>query len=66
MDEMLPDAWQTVSREDDTTYKLLVVLFSLEVSKFQVALRSLSSEVGIKSGYLKTDRISNSRWKSLG
>lgn len=49
---MLPDAWQTVSREDDAMYKLLVVLFSLEVSKFQVALRSLSSEVGIKSGYL--------------
>ncbi|WP_334811416.1 hypothetical protein [Nostoc sp.] len=53
------------SCEDDATYKLLVVLFSLEVSRFQVALRSLSSEVGIKSGYLKTARISNSQWKSL-
>ncbi|MEH2178657.1 DnaB-like helicase C-terminal domain-containing protein [Nostoc sp.] len=39
-----------------------VVLFSLEMSKFQVAVRSLSSEAGIESGYLKTGR---SQWQLL-
>ena len=40
---------QTVNREDDATYKLPLIVFSLEMSKFQVTLRSLSSVVGIEA-----------------
>jgi replicative DNA helicase len=46
-------------------YKLPVILFSLEMSKFQITLRSLASEAGIESGYLKTGRISDGQWEAV-
>lgn len=42
-----------------------VVVFSLEMSKLQIAMRALSSEANIESGYLKSGRISNTQWQSL-
>ena len=48
-----------------TSHKLPVILFSLEMSKFQIALRSLASEVGIESGFIKTGRISDGQWDAV-
>ncbi|MBW4607734.1 MAG: replicative DNA helicase [Hassallia sp. WJT32-NPBG1] len=42
-----------------------VVLFSLEMSKTQIAMRMLCAETNIESGFLKTGRISNSQWQPL-
>lgn len=46
-------------------YQFPVVVFSLEMSKLQIAMRALSGEAGIESGYLKTGRISNKQWEPL-
>ncbi|MEH2462244.1 replicative DNA helicase [Nostoc sp.] len=46
-------------------YHFPVVVFSLEMSKLQIAMRALSGEAGIESGYLKTGRISNKQWEPL-
>jgi replicative DNA helicase len=46
-------------------YQFPVVVFSLEMSKLQIAMRALSGEAGIESGYLKTGRISNTQWEPL-
>lgn len=46
-------------------YRLPVIIFSLEMSKMQVAMRSLASEAGIESNCLKTGRISQSQWEPL-
>ncbi|MHC5729644.1 MAG: replicative DNA helicase, partial [Nostoc sp.] len=48
-----------------SAYQFPVVVFSLEMSKLQIAMRALSGEAGIESGYLKTGRISNKQWESL-
>ncbi|BAZ07114.1 replicative DNA helicase [Calothrix sp. NIES-3974] len=45
--------------------RLPVAIFSLEMSKEQLALRMLSSEAGIESSYLKSGRISQNQWESL-
>ncbi|MEA5504980.1 replicative DNA helicase [Halotia wernerae UHCC 0503] len=42
-----------------------VIVFSLEMSKLQIAMRALSAEAKIESGYLKTGRISNTQWQPL-
>jgi replicative DNA helicase len=44
---------------------LPVVLFSLEMSKTQVAMRLLSGEANIESNYLRTGRISDRQWGTL-
>jgi replicative DNA helicase len=44
---------------------LPVVLFSLEMSKTQIAMRMLCAETSIESGFLKTGRISDSQWQPL-
>lgn len=44
---------------------LPVVLFSLEMSKSQIAMRMLSGEVEIENSYLKTGRISDSQWEPI-
>lgn len=48
-----------------SAYHFPVVVFSLEMSKLQIAMRALSGEAGIESGYLKTGRISNKQWEPL-
>ncbi|BAY15072.1 DnaB helicase [Anabaenopsis circularis NIES-21] len=48
-----------------SAYRYPVVVFSLEMSKLQIAMRALSSEANIESGYLKSGRISNTQWQSL-
>jgi replicative DNA helicase len=48
-----------------STYRNPVVVFSLEMSKLQIAMRALSSEAGIESAFLKTGRISNTQWESI-
>ncbi len=48
-----------------SAYRFPVVVFSLEMSKLQIAMRALSSEAGIESSYLKSGRISNTQWESL-
>ena len=48
-----------------SAYQFPVVVFSLEMSKLQIAMRALSGEAGIESGYLKTGRISNKQWEPL-
>ena len=42
-----------------------VVLFSLEMSKTQIAMRMLCAETSIESGFLKTGRVSDSQWQPL-
>jgi replicative DNA helicase len=44
---------------------LPVVLFSLEMSKTQIAMRMLCAEASIESSFLKTGRISDSQWQPL-
>jgi replicative DNA helicase len=44
---------------------LPVVLFSLEMSKTQVAMRLLSAEANIENSYLKTGKISDRHWEPL-
>lgn len=44
---------------------LPVVVFSLEMSKTQIAMRLLSSEANIESGYLKTGSLSDRLWEPL-
>ncbi|MBD2255258.1 replicative DNA helicase [Nostoc parmelioides] len=48
-----------------SAYRYPVVVFSLEMSKLQIAMRALSSEANIDSGYLKSGRISDTQWQSL-
>ncbi|MBW4635482.1 MAG: replicative DNA helicase [Iphinoe sp. HA4291-MV1] len=48
-----------------SSYRLPVVVFSLEMSKLQVALRLLASEAGIETGYLKSGRIGEAQWEPL-
>ncbi|MBE9211102.1 replicative DNA helicase, partial [Nostoc sp. LEGE 06077] len=48
-----------------SAYRYPVVVFSLEMSKLQIAMRALSSEANIESGYLKSGRISDTQWQSL-
>lgn len=43
-----------------------VVIFSLEMSKSQLAYRLLSSESGIPSGRLRSGRIADAEWVELG
>lgn len=45
--------------------RLPVAIFSLEMSKEQLALRMLSGEAAIESSYLKSGRISQNQWESL-
>ena len=45
--------------------KLPVAIFSLEMSKEQLAQRLLASEAGIESNYLRTGRISQNQWEPL-
>ncbi|QYX33446.1 replicative DNA helicase [Sphaerospermopsis torques-reginae] len=47
-------------------YKLPVAVFSLEMSKEQLVQRLLASEAQIESGYLRSGRISQTQWDSLG
>lgn len=44
---------------------LPVVLFSLEMSKTQVAMRLLSAEANIENSLLKTGKISDRQWEPL-
>ncbi|TVP62434.1 MAG: replicative DNA helicase [Nodularia sp. (in: Bacteria)] len=46
-------------------HRFPVVMFSLEMSKLQIAMRSLSGESGIESSRLKSGRISDTQWESL-
>ncbi|MCM0593414.1 MAG: replicative DNA helicase [Gloeotrichia echinulata DVL01] len=46
-------------------YKLPVAVFSLEMSKEQLAQRLLASEAGIESSYLRSGRISQTQWEPL-
>ncbi|AUT04684.1 replicative DNA helicase (plasmid) [Nostoc sp. CENA543] len=48
-----------------SAYRFPVVVFSLEMSKLQIAMRELSSEAKIESSCLKSGRISNTQWQSL-
>ena len=48
-----------------SAHRFPVVVFSLEMSKLQIAMRALSSEAGIETGYLKSGRIFNTQWQSL-
>jgi replicative DNA helicase len=48
-----------------TLYKLPVAVFSLEMSKEQLAQRLLAAEAGIESGYLRSGRISQTQWEPL-
>ncbi len=45
--------------------RMPVAIFSLEMSKEQLALRMLSSEAKIESTYLKSGRISQNQWEDL-
>ncbi|NMG22210.1 replicative DNA helicase [Brasilonema bromeliae] len=47
------------------SYKLPVAIFSLEMSKEQLAQRLLASEAGIETGYLRSGRISQTQWEPL-
>ncbi|MGI8503371.1 MAG: replicative DNA helicase [Hassallia sp.] len=42
-----------------------VVLFSLEMSKIQIAMRMLCAEANIESGFLKTGHLADSQWQPL-
>jgi replicative DNA helicase len=44
---------------------LPVVLFSLEMSKTQIAMRLLANAANVESNYLKTGRISNCQWQPI-
>ncbi len=46
-------------------HSMPVIVFSLEMSKLQIAMRALSSEAGIECTYLKTGRLSNNQWEPL-
>ncbi len=46
-------------------YKLPVAVFSLEMSKEQLAQRLLASEAKIESSYLRTGRLSQTQWEPL-
>ncbi len=48
-----------------STHQFPVVVFTLEMSKLQIAMRALSGEVGIETSYLKSGRISESLWSSV-
>ncbi|MBW4600603.1 MAG: replicative DNA helicase [Calothrix sp. FI2-JRJ7] len=45
--------------------RMPVAIFSLEMSKEQLALRMLSSEARIESTYLRSGRISQNQWEDL-
>lgn len=45
--------------------KLPIAIFSLEMSKEQLAFRMLSSEARIESSYLRSGRISQNQWDDL-
>ncbi|NMG09378.1 replicative DNA helicase [Brasilonema sp. UFV-L1] len=47
------------------SYKLPVGVFSLEMSKEQLAQRLLASEAEIETGYLRSGRISQTQWEPL-
>jgi replicative DNA helicase len=47
-------------------HKLPVAVFSLEMSKEQLAQRLLSAEAGIESNRIRAGRISQSEWEPLG
>ncbi|MBP5974338.1 replicative DNA helicase [Brasilonema sp. CT11] len=47
------------------SYKLPVAIFSLEMSKEQLAQRLLASEAGIETSYLRSGRISQTQWEPL-
>ena len=47
-------------------HQLPVAVFSLEMSKEQLAQRLLSSEAGIESNRIRAGRISQSEWEPLG
>ncbi|NJL61474.1 MAG: replicative DNA helicase [Methylacidiphilales bacterium] len=44
---------------------LPVALFSLEMSKTQIAMRLLANAANVESNYLKTGRISNCQWQPI-
>jgi replicative DNA helicase len=44
---------------------LPVALFSLEMSKTQIAMRLLAGEANIEGNYLKTGRISDGQWEPI-
>jgi replicative DNA helicase len=44
---------------------LPIAVFSLEMSKEQLAQRLLASEAGIESGYLRSGRVSQTQWEPL-
>ncbi|MEO0687983.1 MAG: DnaB-like helicase C-terminal domain-containing protein, partial [Cyanobacteria bacterium J06649_11] len=46
-------------------HNLPVILFSLEMSKSQIAMRMLSSEAEIENSCLKTGEISDSQWRPI-
>lgn len=47
------------------SYRLPVAIFSLEMSKEQLAQRLLASEAGIEASYLRSGRISQTQWEPL-
>ncbi|MCC5619575.1 replicative DNA helicase [Nostoc sp. CHAB 5836] len=47
------------------SYKLPVAIFSLEMSKEQLAQRLLASEAQIESSYLRSGRLSQTQWEPL-
>ncbi len=53
------------SQNVDTSQKLPVAVFSLEMSKEQLTLRMLASESKIESTYLRNGRISQKQWDDL-
>ncbi len=48
-----------------SSFKLPVAIFSLEMSKGQLAQRLLASEAEIESTYLRSGRISQTQWEPL-
>ncbi|HLP89802.1 MAG TPA: replicative DNA helicase [Nostocaceae cyanobacterium] len=46
-------------------FKFATAIFSLEMSKEQLALRLLASEAGIESSYLRSGRVSQNQWDVL-
>ncbi|MEM1426846.1 MAG: replicative DNA helicase, partial [Cyanobacteria bacterium P01_H01_bin.130] len=55
-----------IARSITTIHKLPVAIYSLEMSKEQLVYRILSSESQIESGRLRSGRIGQNEWLTLG
>lgn len=55
-----------IARNIAAAQKLPVAIFSLEMSKQQLVYRLLSSEVSMETSRLRTGRIAQHEWESLG